>query len=131
MDKATAKKVRDVLYAEGAYKGRPTNKELEVYYNIDSVAQIKTNSLSGRASLYPILRMKWQFDEVCDVTNDAEEILAITAKEPTVKQLATFSGESPAYINLLRYNRRNKEGSYGFDFRLWPYYIEKVAELAQ
>ena len=131
MKESVKKKVRDILYAEGSYKGRPTNKELEAYYNIDSVAQIKTNSLNGRASLYPILRMKWQFDEVCELTKDSDEVLAITKNKPTVKQLSDFSMIDPKYMNLLKYNSKKKENSYGYDFHLWRYNIEKVAELAQ
>ena len=131
MDKQTKKKVRDILYLEGSYKDRPTNKELQEYTGISSVAQIKSNSQDGNASKYPILRMKWQYEQICDLTEDAEEILAVNDLTPSLKEISEVTGRSVNSLNVLRYNGKKKKKSYGFEFYLWQYRLKKVAELAQ
>jgi len=125
MTKKKKEKVRGILFSQ------PKNKELAEYSGRrgSHIAELKSNSRPGVASIYQLLEFKWKVDAICDATNDDKEIIDIIDLEPSDKELAEFAGISEMTVYQMRTRAKDNQRAYGYAFHLLRYKLEKIADL--
>ena len=112
--------VKAVLYYQ------PTDKELIEYTGYSRIRDNRKAYKDGKASNYAVYVMLYKIDKICDITDEAPEIMDIIKKIPTGVKLALNSGVTPAAVSIAK-----KLNSYGYKYYLRSYHIEQITLLVE
>jgi len=126
MQAKTKERIKAILFYQ------PTNKELSDYTGkkTSHIATVRANHITGNASTFGVINMRYKLEQVLDVTKDKSVLEIIDAKY-TNEELALNSGLNLSVINNLKRYDTEKAQSYGYEYHVLALKIENLANLVE